>query len=146
MSENLKWREDYALGVAVIDNAHKELFRITRRLLHLNRQNVKRQWIAEQGLSFLKNYVVQHFSEEEEYMRKIRYAQFEPHVSQHQLLKEVVLPRMEKQLRDSRYSQEAMQRFLLIILVWLDKHILEHDKAICVGAASAGVKGAQRAQ
>lgn len=130
IGEDIKWSKEYEVGVDVIDNAHQELFRIARRLLLLGQDPTKHRWVAEEGLKFLKSYVVRHFTEEEAYMKSIKYPYFDGHHEQHVTLREKVLPRLESRLRHEKFSQEAVDNFLHIIQLWLSRHILVHDVAI----------------
>lgn len=132
--DSIKWSEEYAVGVEVIDHAHEELFRISRRLMLLSDEPSKHKWIAEEGIKFLKSYVIKHFNEEETYMRGIRYPHFGHHVAQHTLLREKILPRMESKLRHEKFSQESIDQFLHILRLWLSRHILVHDVAIRKGS------------
>lgn len=125
--ELIEWKNEYEVGVDVIDKAHKELFRIANRFLLLGKDESKHKWIAEEGIKFFKTYVVRHFSEEEAFMLSIRYANLPHHMEQHRVMRETVLPRMESQLRHEKFSPEAVNKFLHIIQLWLSRHILVHD-------------------
>lgn len=127
MIAGLEWKDEYEVGVEVIDNAHKEMFRIANRFFILGQDENKHKWIAEEGVKFLKAYVIRHFSEEESYMLSIRYTNLPHHAEQHRIMREVVLPRMESQLRHEKFSADAVNRFLRIIQLWLSRHILVHD-------------------
>lgn len=130
LTEEIVWTPEYAVGVEIIDKAHQDLFRISRRLMLLSRDKSKYQWVGEEGLKFLKNYVVNHFEEEASYMRSIHYPRLEEHLKQHTLLREKILPRMEHQLNEENFSAEAIDKFLQIVQLWLCRHIMTHDTAI----------------
>lgn len=130
LAEDIRWKEDYAIGIPVLDQAHEQLFRFARRLTLLSEDRSKFEWIAQEGIKFLKTYVIRHFSEEEEFMRQIGYSQIEPHVKQHTGMREQILPRIENRLRNDKYSQEAIIQFVHIIQMWLVKHILAWDIAL----------------
>lgn len=131
--DGIEWLPDYEIGVDYIDNAHQELFRITRRLSLLSRDPAKHKWVAEEGIKFLKTYAVRHFSQEEAYMREIKYPYMAGHFEQHTLMREKILPRMERHLHNEKFSQESIDLFLHIIRVWLSRHIAVHDVAIRKG-------------
>lgn len=130
LTEEIEWLPDYAVGVAIIDRAHQDIFRMARRLLDLSHDRNRHQWVGEQGLKYLKNYAIRHFGEEEAYMRSISYPGFEAHRTQHLVMKEKILPRMESQLKHERYSDQAIEKFLRILQLWLARHIIVHDTAI----------------
>lgn len=125
--QNLVWLEEYNIGVPIIDNAHEEFFRIVRRLHDISQKNS--HWAATEGLKFLKKYTLNHFQEEEAYMRSIGYRELPLHVAQHDLLRLKVAPKMEHYLAHDN-SQEAVDKFLNIMVLWIRRHILVHDKAI----------------
>lgn len=134
--EDIIWHEDYAIGVEEIDAAHKEFFRIVRRLLMVSKNRKSHEWAAQEGVKFLKNYVLTHFAEEEDYMRSIGYKYLDQHIAQHDVLRHRVAPRIEGHLHQHGYSEEALQKFFNILTLWISRHILVHDKAISWEKAS----------
>lgn len=128
--EDIEWKDEYAVGVAIIDRAHQDIFRMARRMALLRYDKSRHQWVGEQGLKFLKNYAVNHFAEEEAYMRAINYPGLAHHAAQHEVLRFKIMPRLEKQLRSERYSEAAIANFLRVLQLWLGRHILVHDTAI----------------
>lgn len=128
--EDIVWKDDYGIGIEPIDNAHQEFFRIVRRLFMIYHQKKSNQWVAEEGIKFLKMYVMRHFQQEEEYMRSIGYKDIGRHAAQHEKMRSHIVPRLERQLAAHEYSSEAMEIFLNILTLWITRHILCHDKAI----------------
>lgn len=128
--QDMKWDEMYNIGVEEIDLAHQEFFRILGRLKDLSHNRSKHEWIANQGIKFLKQYAIRHFDSEELYMRSIGYIALPSHKYQHEVMKTRVIPRLEAQLRHDRFSPESIEKFLQIMRLWLGRHILGHDKAI----------------
>lgn len=130
LMEDIRWHDDYAIGVEEIDAEHQEFFRIVLRL-HLGvRNHANNQWVVSEGIKFLKRYVLQHFADEENYMRMIGYKFIEQHINQHNIMRVRVVPKIEGQLERHNYSDEAVEKFLKIVSLWLSRHILVHDKAI----------------
>lgn len=130
LAEDIVWGEEHAIGVEAIDSAHQEFFRILRRLMMLSHNKSKHQWVAEEGIKYLKQYAIRHFQNEEEYMRSIGYVKLEQHREQHETMRTKILPKIESQLRHERFSEEALEKFLTIMRLWLTRHIMVHDKAI----------------
>lgn len=130
IAEDIVWKEDYGIGIEVIDNAHQEFFRIVRRLFLIYHQKKSNRWVAEEGIKFLKIYVLRHFKEEEDYMRSIGYKDLNIHMAQHEKMRSHIVPRMEHQLEIHEYSSESLEIFLNILALWISRHILKHDKAI----------------
>lgn len=134
--DEFEWREEYSIGVEVIDQAHKEFFRIVRRLLMVTKNKKSHQWAAQEGVKFLKNYVLNHFRDEENYMRAISYKYLNQHIAQHDIMRHKVALKIESHLENHQYSSEAMAKFLNILTLWISRHILVHDKAISWANAS----------
>ena len=60
----IEWTEDLATGVNKIDNQHKELFKRINNLLEACNQGRGKNEV-EKVIKFLDDYVIIHFSEEE---------------------------------------------------------------------------------
>lgn len=130
MSKEAEWNKHFNIGVDSIDNAHRKLFSIVRKLIHLSREENNGQWASAEGIKYFKNYAVEHFADEEAYMQSIGYKDYEIHKRLHDDMRYKTLPALEKELTESDYSQEAIQHFLGICLGWLTAHILIEDRAI----------------
>lgn len=130
MSKEAEWNKHFNIGVDSIDNAHRKLFSIVRKLIHLSKDENNGQWASAEGIKYFKNYAVEHFADEEAYMQSIGYKDYEIHKRLHDDMRYKTLPALEKELTESDYSQEAIQHFLGICLGWLTAHILIEDRAI----------------
>ncbi len=129
---SIEWRDEFCIGVPIVDKAHKALFSIVHKILTLtrDRDDAKRQRGCEEGLKYLKNYVVEHFSQEEEYMRSVKYPYYIAHKRRHDLMKNETLPALEKELIKEEYSPEAIEHFADMCVGWLTSHIMIEDQAI----------------
>lgn len=130
MINDFEWKPDYGLGVAVIDDAHRAIFAMAKRLYFQNYIPEKRALGTKAGLHFLKVYVDRHFGEEEAYMAAISHADLAEHAEQHRHFREIIVPSLEKELKYDLYSEDATYRFLDTMRLWLANHILVHDLAI----------------
>ena len=130
MSKETEWDKRFNIGVDSIDNAHRKLFSIVRKLIHLSRDENNGQWACAEGIKYFKNYTIEHFTDEEAYMQSIDYQGYEIHKRLHDDMRYKTLPALEKDLTESNYSQESIQHFLGICLGWLTAHILIEDRAI----------------
>lgn len=130
MTNQVNWNERFNIGVEVIDEAHRELFSIVRRLVNLSGDEKSGRWACAEGIKYFKYYTMKHFAEEEEYMRSIGYRGYKMHKRLHDNLRDMTLPALEKDLTTSDYSQESMQHFIGICLGWLTGHIMVEDRAI----------------
>ena len=130
MSDETKWNKRFNIGVDSIDNAHRKLFSIVRRLVHLSKDENNGQWACAEGIKYFKSYAIEHFTDEEAYMQSIGYQGYEMHKRLHDDMRNKTLPALEKELTRSNYSQESIHHFLGICLGWLTAHILVEDRAI----------------
>lgn len=129
----IEWRDEYNIGVEIVDKAHRELFSIVRKIIDLSKDgmnNTRSQRACSEGIKFFKNYVVEHFSQEEEYMRSVKYKGYLAHKRRHDLMKNETLPALEKELTDEEFSREAVEHFCDVCIGWLTTHIVIEDGAI----------------
>ena len=130
MSKEAEWNNHFNIGVDSIDNAHRKLFSIVRKLIHLNKDENNGQWACAEGIKYFKNYAIDHFADEEAYMQSIGYHGYEIHKHLHDDMRFKTLPALEKDLLESDYSQESIHHFIGICLGWLAAHIMIEDRAI----------------
>ncbi|MDE7273832.1 MAG: hemerythrin domain-containing protein [Lachnospiraceae bacterium] len=130
MSKETEWNKQFNIGIDSIDNAHRKLFSIVRRLVHLSRDENNGQWACAEGIKYFKNYAIEHFTDEEAHMQSMGYKGYEIHKRLHDDMRYKTLTALEKELTESNYSQESIQHFLGICLGWLTAHILIEDRAI----------------
>jgi len=125
MSNSL-WNESLAIGVDQIDNQHRELFSRFDRLLKACREGQGREEL-NRLLEFLSDYVQEHFSAEEEFMRSSGYAELDEHLGEH----EVFCGKLDD-LRQI-YADKGAGMDLLIttnstVLDWIIQHIRKTDR------------------
>lgn len=128
--KKIPWNRRYELGVELIDKQHKQLFATINKLLTLGEDEEKREWVCQEGVKYLKNHVVEHFNDEEAYMKSIDYPEFDVHKRLHDNFQNVTLPSLENELEETSYSEEAMRHFLGVSIGWLVAHTQTEDLAI----------------
>lgn len=128
--EEIKWNDQFNLGVEVIDRAHQKLFSIVNKLVALGEDPVKQPHACREGIKYIKGYTIKHFAEEEEYMRRIGYRKYEKHKQIHDHMRDVVIPELERELDESGYSEKSVQHFMGVCIGWLNAHIMVEDRAI----------------
>jgi len=121
----LQWTEDLAVGNAVIDNQHRELFEIFNRFLqacHLPQGNDQ----LNELFGFLDRYVVLHFCEEEQLMEKYSYPDLSSHRKQHQ---EFIrrLGELRSELAKQGLTVSVLIHTNKALLYWLSSHIKQID-------------------
>lgn len=126
----IEWRDDFNIGVEEIDKAHKELFSIVRKIINLSEDDSKSRRACAEGIKFFKNYVMEHFKQEEEYMRSVKYKHYLAHKRRHDLMRCETVPALEKELTETGYSTRAVEHFYDVCIGWLTTHIIVEDQAI----------------
>ncbi len=127
---NIVWSDRYNLGVDVIDKAHKQLFTIMRKMFHIIEETSNISHSCDAGIKYLKNYALKHFAEEEAYMKLIKYNNYERHKKIHDDMCNITIPSLEKELKETNYSDEAVHHFFGVCLGWLTGHIMIEDRCI----------------
>jgi hemerythrin len=128
----IMWKDNYSIGVKLIDDQHKELFENATEGLLGSIQSpdaYRHKQHCINTITFLKGYVVKHFEDEEAYQRSIGYAGYAVHKRQHlRLAKEV--GKFEKRLVSSNFALPVIKRFMAFVLRWLMHHVAEEDRKI----------------
>lgn len=125
-----EFTDDYLVGIELIDNEHKELFRIVDKANQLVKSYDESSSYDKilDILNELREYTKEHFSDEEEYMEGIHYeglaAQKRAHDAFIQKLENIDLSEIDEN------PQESLQQLLEFLLGWLVNHILYTDKKI----------------
>ncbi|MEY8339321.1 hemerythrin family protein [Lachnospiraceae bacterium 62-35] len=134
--ERIVWDDKFNIGVEVVDKAHAKLFRIVGKLLDIPPNAKINQQTYKEGIKYLEAYSMTHFSEEEGYMRSIRYNGYARHKRIHDDFRDKTLISLRKDLVLSDYSLSAVQRFAGTMNSWLAEHIMREDQAIVGKVAS----------
>ncbi len=124
----VKWTPDLAVGVGLIDEQHKELFKRIDQLLEASSQGKGKDEIGRL-LQFLSDYVVTHFGTEEKAMIQHGYGGIAAHKAEH-----LAFLRDFSNLAKS-YETDGASTALLIavqrrVIDWLNNHIRQSDKTL----------------
>lgn len=130
MDSQFEWKEEFKIGVEVIDKEHQKLFKIINKLLAFKEDEATRQWACREGIKFFKKHAVSHFADEEAYMTSINYEGLEQHRHLHKGFRENTLPALEQEMEQSAYSPDSVEHFLGVCAGWLIGHTLTEDMAI----------------
>jgi len=122
----LIWKKDFETGNQLVDGQHREIFRLVQQVLDIDAFSGRKEKI-ETALNFLANYVVNHFSSEEELMKESSYPDMEKHVEEHKTLIAEVGKFMEV------YSEKGgiisvSNSMNNLVISWLNTHIKGSDK------------------
>ncbi len=130
MENQLVWKEEYNIGVDVIDKEHQRLFKIINKLFAFGKEEKKSKWACQEGIKYFKDHAVKHFLEEEKYMMSVGYEGLAAHRHQHEGFQKKMLPALEAELEQTNYSENAVDHFLGVCIGWLIGHTLTEDRAI----------------
>lgn len=128
----IAWKEDYEVGIDVVDSQHKELFVIARKAFDLLRNEfVTDKYDAMvEILEELKDYAAFHFETEEKYLEETGFKKLFSHKMEHAaFLQEIEAIDLEEL---DENQEEHMMRILQFIVNWIDRHILEKDQQFAV--------------
>lgn len=127
MENQFVWKDEFNIGVDIIDKEHKKLFKIINKLFEFKDEESTRQWACREGIKFFKQHAVNHFADEEAYMDSINYEGIEQHKHLHKGFRENTLPALELELEQSDYSPDSVEHFLGVCAGWLIGHTLSED-------------------
>jgi hemerythrin len=128
----IKWKDEYALGVAEIDTQHQKLFEISNQAYALLRDKLTTDKFDQMVsiIDELKDYCHYHFQTEEAYMQRMGYADFPAHKKIHDDITEEI---DAINLNPLDHSQDQAILGILDYLVnWISNHILVMDKKLPV--------------
>lgn len=130
--EIFEWKDEYEIGVEVVDRAHKQLFSIVNRIINnfTDMDFEKNKMTCIEAIKYLKSYTIKHFAEEEAYQHSINYAGYKVHKKIHDNMRDVVIPALEKEVVAKSYSKESLEHFIGVCAGWLAAHVLIEDQAI----------------
>ncbi len=126
------WKEKYKIGVPLIDQQHKELFhRVEDFVVILRSDGAWEEKLAKvkSTMEFMKDYVVVHFHDEEEYQKKVDYPGREMHKKIHTDFAAEVLE-FARKFSDEGYDEDLVQKFAGKLLAWLINHVAAEDQRI----------------
>lgn len=120
---NYEWDESLSVGNKSIDDDHKGLFSL---IAQLESAEMSSTYMAD-IIGQLELYAKEHFSREEDMMKKVGFPGFDEHIKEHQLFNEWI-----KTVKTT-YRRSAESPFLIADLViaflkkWLPEHIMVED-------------------
>ena len=119
----LSWREDYRVGVDVIDGEHHRLFDLINEFHDRHARGETRDDVLR-VLNRLVAYAEEHFQHEEELMRESAYPHLENQVAQHEQLFTSIFALNDRLAAGVAHVDTDTLRFLK---GWLVGHIVQED-------------------
>lgn len=124
----IMWKESYRIGIESIDTQHQELFKMTDELLK-SIEEERGPEAFQVSIRFLKDYVAEHFRDEEAYQASIQYEGMDAHIRQHREFTETVL-KFEKKLQETSYDLTVVKELAGTLTAWLIYHVADADQKI----------------
>jgi len=113
------WQQQYEMDDVLMDNQHKNLFVLAKKLVA---SYTKKESLQNIKLIYL--HVKEHFSEEEALMKKLGYRDYQTHEKEHtKMLKK--LTKMDRKINDDKWNKNEVQDF---VDEW-GEHIIGSDMA-----------------
>lgn len=128
--ENLIWKSEYNIGNLKIDQEHQKLFSIARKTLSVIKLNNDEKEIGKikELITELFTYVGTHFSNEQKYMKEVKYPELENHILLHKNLLDM-LTNLISQL-NTMELKEIEKSLYSFIEEYFIRHIILEDKKI----------------
>jgi hemerythrin len=120
------WKKSYEIGIAEIDNQHRNLVGIINELSDAM-MNRKGYIIVPKILEKLVDYIQFHFTTEEEIMRETKYPALDEHCQEHLSMTTKVLEFKRSYAKDHEINTGEVLNFLCD---WLKEHIVVSDKKL----------------
>lgn len=124
---NLKWNDEYKIGIENIDEQHKEIFR--RTSLAMESLMKDQEDGIRKVLEFLKAYVIDHFQAEEKFQISIDYPEKEKHAELHREFVDTVMSMIDE-FDKSKDKKVASITVNTVLIDWLINHICVEDLKI----------------
>ena len=130
MENPCEFSEEYKTGIPLIDSEHKQLLSIIDQANRLARSEDVEEKYEDilRVLNQLKEYTIEHFQDEEEYMESIGYEGLDAQKRAHQSFVDKIENLSLDDLKNN--PKEYLQSLLEFLLGWLVNHILHSDKKI----------------
>lgn len=124
----MKWTEDLSVGVELIDNEHKSLINAVNDLFDACSKGLGRKKISE-TMAFLQDYVVTHFSDEENLQKTSGYPDY---INHHKLHTDFIarVGEYSRRLETEGAGIGLVANFNSFVSNWLIYHISREDKKI----------------
>ncbi len=127
-TEDIQWVPELAVGENFIDNQHIELFRMINVLVKGLKNGMANKDLSD-NIKFLQEYVVYHFSQEEQEMEKYNYPEFQAHKQLH-IDFIAAINRITSKFTMTGDNTAVLEELAGVGLDWLNEHITKVDKKL----------------
>ncbi len=126
------WKDEYSIDSPYIDMQHKELF--IRAAALFDALDSKEDWEEKKARvhetrEFLKEYVIKHFQDEEEYQKSVGYPGLKEHTRMHNGML-IYIYKFDAAYEQDEDNEALVREFAQKLLDWLVYHISVQDRKI----------------
>lgn len=128
----MTWKDDLAIGVPAIDHQHKMLCDAIDRLLDACKSGKGRDEIIS-TMTFLEQYTVRHFRDEEVIHRQAAAQAGYPKVNEHKAIHDAFIKKVQDlkaEMMTEGASIVAVGKVNTLIIDWLFQHIRKMDQEL----------------
>lgn len=122
--KNFEWSSEFISGIDVIDFQHKILVERINEMINSINKNESQENLMFLFV-FLEDYMIYHFSTEEQFFNSFNYLDKEKHLREHHEFN-------EKMIQFKKECQEGLsyidEKIIVFLLNWLKEHLLGTDK------------------
>jgi hemerythrin len=126
MIKEFEWIERYVLGIPEIDEQHLELVKRINAFVNAFNEG-KGDTEIKAIVSFLEEYVVSHFNDEEALMERYRYLDLDEHHSIHDTYMRKV-NQLVRGVEENGSNLVQAEKVQLLLIDWLSNHIDVEDR------------------
>lgn len=126
------WKDEYKIGVELVDSQHEELFNRLGDFIvtvRSDQEKEEKRKEIEETLNFMGEYVVTHFNAEEALQQKHNYPDYENHHKIHEDFK-AEIAEFKEQYKENDYDEDFVLEFSGRLLTWLINHVASTDQDI----------------
>lgn len=122
----MKWKQDYSIGIPVVDAQHKQLFRMSDQLDADLKEGLQAAEI-EETLVHMGEYATRHFQVEEKYMAESKYPGLEQQRTVHWEFGRSFQDTYEN-FKKNGLSQEVVDSLRRDLTNWIRDHVMGIDQ------------------
>lgn len=123
----MEWKNEYKIGIPVIDAQHRQLFISTGELGEAMTRGLTPALIDEL-LTQLDYYAIRHFQLEERYMRDSSYPDIDEEIEEHQYFIKR-FGEIKENFRENGLTPDIVNSIRNELSLWIKDHILGLDQA-----------------
>lgn len=133
--QELKWTDDYSVGVESLDNEHRKILLLLNQFKTAYDYAMSEEY-EQKALAELLEYTRYHFTAEEALMKKSNY----PGLAEHQKEHQQMIDEINKiELRYEQVGHEAFEEVSSYLSNWLIHHITGSDRKYTAHLNNSGV-------